>query len=89
MSIAYHHIPKSCLGYAPILNCSQETQDRTRKRIREDITSAKQGYDEYAETLSKLKGRYIRRCQEAEVRSLKDRNLLFPAWISHMDYRLG
>jgi hypothetical protein len=44
----------------------RETQDRTRKRIREDIKNAAQGYDDYADTLAKLKTRYIRRCQDAE-----------------------
>lgn len=50
-----------------VATVTQESQDRTRKRIKEDLKSAEIGYNEYADTLLKLKTRYIRRCQDAEV----------------------
>lgn len=47
----------------------QETQDRTRKRIKEDLKDSSATYNSYAEkTLPRLKRTYLKKCQEAEVR---------------------
>ncbi|TDL28854.1 hypothetical protein BD410DRAFT_760544 [Rickenella mellea] len=45
----------------------KETQDRTRKRIKEDIKDSTSAHMEYAEsTLPRLKRNYLRKCQEVE-----------------------
>jgi hypothetical protein len=47
----------------------QETQDRTRKRVKEDIKESIAAYSDFAESqLPKLKRAYLRKCQEVEVR---------------------
>jgi len=46
----------------------QETQERTRKRIREDIKESTLAHTEYAEnTVPRLKRLYFKRCQEVDV----------------------
>lgn len=51
-------------------SCNQETQDRTRKRIKEDLKVSTETYVEYADSvLPRLKRNYLRKCQEAEVNS--------------------
>jgi len=46
----------------------QETQERTRKRIKEDLKDSTSAYNEYAEViLPKLKGRYLKKFTEVEV----------------------
>jgi hypothetical protein len=45
----------------------QDTQDRTRKRIKEDLRESSIAYNEYAENiLPKLKRTYLRKCQDVE-----------------------
>ena len=45
----------------------QESQDRTRKRIKEDLKESSNAYNDYAEgTLPKLKRTYLRKCQDVE-----------------------
>ncbi|OCH92733.1 RhoGAP-domain-containing protein [Obba rivulosa] len=45
----------------------RETQDRIRKRIREDLKDAISAHTEYAEnTLPRLKRNYLKKCQEVE-----------------------
>lgn len=47
--------------------CVQDTQDRTRKRIKDDLKESSNAYNEYAENiLPKLKRTYLRKCQEVE-----------------------
>lgn len=47
---------------------AQDTQDRTRKRIKEDIKDSAIAYQEYAEhNLPRAKRAYLRKCQEVEV----------------------
>jgi hypothetical protein len=47
--------------------CEQDTQERTRKRIKEDLRASSQAYTDYAEnTLPKLKRTYLRKCQDVE-----------------------
>ncbi|KAM6498376.1 hypothetical protein JOM56_006324 [Amanita muscaria] len=49
------------------LTAFKEIQERTRKRIKEDLKEAAQGYNEYAETmLPKLKAKYSKRFLELE-----------------------
>ena len=46
----------------------KETQDRTRKRIKEDLKNSASDHSDYAEnTLPKLKRAYIKKCQDFEV----------------------
>jgi len=46
----------------------QETQERTRKRIKEDLKDSMIAYNEYAEViLPKLKSRYVKKYAEVEV----------------------
>jgi hypothetical protein len=46
----------------------QETQERTRKRIKEDLKDSTTAYNEYAEVmLPKLKSRYVKKYSEVEV----------------------
>jgi len=46
----------------------QETQDRTRKRIKEDLKESGLAYTEYAENvLPRLKAKYVKKFAEAEV----------------------
>ena len=53
-----------------IRTAAQETQDRIRKRIKEDLKDAVTAHTEYSENvLPRLKRNYLRKCQEAEVRS--------------------
>jgi hypothetical protein len=48
--------------------CLQETQERTRKRIKEDLKDSTMAYNEYAEVvLPKLKSRYVKKYAEVEV----------------------
>jgi hypothetical protein len=49
---------------------TQDTQERTRKRIKEDLKDSGACYNEYAETvLPKLKNRYVKKYLEViEVR---------------------
>ncbi|KAG1716786.1 hypothetical protein ID866_384 [Astraeus odoratus] len=45
----------------------KETQERTRKRIKEDIKESSNAYTDYADNvLPKLKRTYLRKCQEVE-----------------------
>ncbi|KIJ21430.1 hypothetical protein PAXINDRAFT_164934 [Paxillus involutus ATCC 200175] len=45
----------------------KETQERTRKRIKEDLKDSNSAYTDYAEnTLPKLKRTYLKKCQEVE-----------------------
>ena len=47
----------------------QDSQDRTRKRIKEDLKESNLAYNEYAETvLPRLKAKYTRKYAEVEVR---------------------
>ena len=47
---------------------AQETQERTRKRIKEDLKESGLAYNEYAEVmLPKLKNRYSKKYSEVEV----------------------
>ncbi|KAH7912985.1 hypothetical protein BJ138DRAFT_1171559 [Hygrophoropsis aurantiaca] len=49
------------------LSALKETQDRTRKRIKEDLKESGNAYNEYAEnSLPKLKRAYLKKCQEVE-----------------------
>lgn len=51
-----------------ILILLQETQDRTRKRIKEDLKDSGAAYNEYAEVvLPRLKSRYVKKFFEVEV----------------------
>ena len=60
----------------------QETQDRTRKRIKEDLKESGLAYTEYAENvLPKLKAKYVKKFAEAEVTPFLCA-ILFPAPIS-------
>jgi hypothetical protein len=46
----------------------QETQDRTRKRIKEDLKDSISAYTDFADNiLPKLKRTYLRKCQDVEV----------------------
>ena len=48
----------------------QETQDRIRKRIRNDMKESIQTHADYEETtLPKLKRSYFKKCQDVEVRA--------------------
>ena len=50
---------------------SQETQDRTRKRVKEDLKDSGIAYTDYAENiLPKLKSKYTKKFSEVEVRRL-------------------
>lgn len=52
----------------PALHALKETQERTRKRIKEDLRDATVNHVEYAENvLPKLKRTYLRKCQDVEV----------------------
>ncbi|KAF9229718.1 RhoGAP-domain-containing protein [Gyrodon lividus] len=45
----------------------KETQDRTRKRIKEDLKHSSSAYTDFSEnTLPKLKRTYLKKCQEVE-----------------------
>lgn len=47
---------------------TQETQDRTRKRIKEDLKDSGMAYNDYAENvLPKLKSKYSKKFAEVEV----------------------
>ena len=49
--------------------CAQETRDRTRKRIKEDLKEAIQAYNDYADNmLPRLKTKYYRKFSEVEVK---------------------
>ncbi|KAG2123602.1 hypothetical protein DEU56DRAFT_829349 [Suillus clintonianus] len=49
------------------LTSLRETQERTRKRIKEDLKESGSAYIDYAEnTLPKLKRAYLKKCQEVE-----------------------
>ncbi|KAI0252694.1 hypothetical protein BJV78DRAFT_331476 [Lactifluus subvellereus] len=49
------------------LTALKETQDRTRKRIKEDLKDSAAAHTDYAEnTLPKLKRAYLKKCQEFE-----------------------
>ncbi|KAI9431433.1 hypothetical protein H4582DRAFT_2085110 [Lactarius indigo] len=49
------------------LKASLETQDRTRKRIKEDLKESTSAHTEFAEnTLPKFKRAYLKKCQEFE-----------------------
>ncbi|KAI9445530.1 hypothetical protein H4582DRAFT_2109166 [Lactarius indigo] len=50
------------------LTALKETQDRTRKRIKEDLKESTSAHTEFAEnTLPKFKRAYLKKCQEFEV----------------------
>ena len=50
------------------LTYQQETQDRTRKRIKEDLKESTLAHTEFAENgLPKFKRAYLKKCQEFEV----------------------
>jgi hypothetical protein len=52
---------------------SQDSQERTRKRIKEDIKDSGVAYGDYAENmLPKLKRSYLKKCQDVEVRLTLD-----------------
>ncbi len=52
-----------------MLNRLQETQERTRKRVKEDLKESGAAYNEFAEvTLPRLKSRYTKKFTEVEVR---------------------
>lgn len=52
------------------LTYQKETQDRTRKRIKEDIKSSTAAHTDFAEnTLPKYKRAYLKKCQEFEVKT--------------------
>ena len=52
----------------PLSEQAQETQDRTRKRVKEELKESTATHAEFAESqLPKLKRAYIRKCQEVEV----------------------
>lgn len=52
------------------LTYQKETQDRTRKRIKEDIKSSTVAHTDFAEnTLPKYKRAYLKKCQEFEVKT--------------------
>lgn len=54
----------------------QDTQDRTRKRIQDDIKNSVNGYNDYAENvLPRLKRTYFKKCQEVEVTHVPNRFL--------------
>jgi len=56
------------IGYSGLLPIQKETQDRTRKRIKEDLKDSASDHADYAEnTLPKLKRAYIKKCQDFEV----------------------
>ncbi|KAI9572604.1 hypothetical protein HD554DRAFT_2202498 [Boletus coccyginus] len=65
----------------------KETQERTRKRIKEDLKSSISAYSDYAEnTLPKLKRTYLKKCQEVEVECSGPASL---ASLTHtQDYKL-
>ncbi|KAI6045164.1 hypothetical protein EDC04DRAFT_2889347 [Pisolithus marmoratus] len=49
------------------LTTLKETQERTRKRIKDDIKESSNAYTDYADNmLPKLKRNYLRKCQEVE-----------------------
>ena len=53
----------------PPLHALRETQERTRKRIREDLKESTLAHQDYVEnTLPRLKRHYLKKCQEVEVR---------------------
>lgn len=57
----------------PPLFTLRETQERTRKRIKEDLKDSTAAHQEYAENvLPRLKRGYLRKCQEVEVRTVTD-----------------
>jgi hypothetical protein len=59
--------PSSPSCESVIFGC-KETQERTRKRIKEDLKESGVAYTDYAEnTLPKLKRTYLKKCQEVEV----------------------
>jgi hypothetical protein len=46
----------------------QETQDRTRKRIKEDLKDSSSAYTDFADNiLPRLKRTYLKKCQDVEV----------------------
>ncbi|XP_006454596.1 hypothetical protein AGABI2DRAFT_182564 [Agaricus bisporus var. bisporus H97] len=50
----------------PLINF-KETQERTRKRVKEDLKDSTSAYNEYAETmLPRLKSRYVKKFSEVE-----------------------
>lgn len=50
------------------LTYQKETQDRTRKRIKEDLKESTTAHTDFAEnTLPKFKRAYLKKCQEYEV----------------------
>ena len=52
----------------PPLYALRETQERTRKRIKEDLRDSTQAHQDYAENvLPRLKRTYLKKCQEVEV----------------------
>lgn len=54
----------------PPLYTLRETQERTRKRIKEDLKDSTAAHQDYAENvLPRLKRGYLKKCQEAEVRA--------------------
>jgi hypothetical protein len=49
----------------------KETQDRTRKRIKEDLKASTIAHTDFAEnTLPKVKRAYLKKCQEFEVKMM-------------------
>ncbi|KAH7883937.1 hypothetical protein F5I97DRAFT_1930151 [Phlebopus sp. FC_14] len=54
-------------AFLTTLTVDVETQERTRKRIKDDLKESYNAYTEYAEnTLPKLKRAYLKKCQEVE-----------------------
>lgn len=54
----------------------QETQERIRKRIREDLKEAVSAHSDYEENIiPKLKRAYLKKSQDAEVRSTRQASL--------------
>lgn len=58
------------LGYLSF-ELLQETQERTRKRIKEDLKNATSAHLDYADNiLPRFKRNYVKKCQEVEVGNL-------------------
>lgn len=55
----------------PPLYALRETQERTRKRIKEDLRESTIAHQEYLDNvLPRIKRAYLKKCQEVDVRSL-------------------
>ncbi|KAF9056472.1 hypothetical protein BJ165DRAFT_1522378 [Panaeolus papilionaceus] len=72
------------------LTTLKDTQERTRKRIKEDLKDSSAAYNEYAETmLPKLKSRYAKKYSEVEEQKRTTANVMPtspPLTTSHSDH---